>query len=50
LNKNQIKIIESWGNDYIPNDKDKTEKIEALKSDLKRLSGGKLTINEQPTN
>jgi len=48
--KNQIKIIETWGADYIPNDKDKTEKIEALKTDLKKLSGGKLTINEQPTN
>ena len=48
--KNQIKIIETWGNDYIPNDKDKNEKIEALKSDLKKLSGGKLIVNEQPTN
>ena len=48
--KNQIKIIESWGVDYIPNDKDKNEKIEAIKSDLKKLSGGKLTVNEQLTN
>lgn len=44
--KNQIKIIETWGVDYIPTNKDKTEKIEALKSDLKRLLGGKLTLNE----
>ena len=44
--KNQIKIIETWGNDYIPNDKDKNEKIEAIKSDLKRLSGGMLKVNE----
>lgn len=48
--KNQIKIIETWGNDYIPTEKDKHEKIEAIKSELKKLSDGKLTVNEVPTN
>jgi len=36
-NKNQIKIIESWGIDYIPNDEDKREKIKVIKSELKRF-------------
>ena len=37
-NKQQIKIIEDWGVDYIPTESEKLEKIDKLKKQLKELS------------
>lgn len=37
-NKQQIKIIEDWGADYIPSDSEKLEKINKLKHQLSLLS------------
>jgi septum formation inhibitor MinC len=36
-NKRQIQIIEEWGVDYLPSDKEKLEKIEKLEKQLKLL-------------
>lgn len=36
--KHQIKVIEDWGVDFIPNNDEKLEKIKSLKIELDRLS------------
>lgn len=36
--KHQIKVIEDWGPDYVPNSEEKLEKIKSLKRELDRLS------------
>jgi len=43
--KNQIHVVEEWGNDYIPDDAERLEKIERLEMQLETLQAS-LKLNE----